>query len=489
MRLILPLRTVVVVAFVSYFVSYLNTSVFASTASQRWCSLTNDGFELYSYLPRHEIQELADALISLHQVADKLITGSTPKGLRLKIVAFNRNVDFVSEFRESHLVGFMQPSLMHHLLTFVVNRTSRDPYEVAFHEYTHFVMRSRLSEYVPLWYEEGFAQYLSTMRISRGKATLGRISARRMLRTIQDHKDSWTNVLNGKPVLDWASHDRESHYSFAWAVTHYLNRGSSKGGTPIVDMIPVILKAIGKGEKPSEVILNTTGLTEEEFLPALTDHFRNTRAHTFQMPIDTTEEVDQERACLDYIEVRELLADTIRKSNPRRAEHLLKQAIAREPERVLLHVLYSKTMAASKQLSSEAAEHAYELDSQNVDANIRMAELLTLECIMSYRSPCGNTDKAIGYYLAALEADHTRVDAAFGLGVVYLFVGRAGDALNYLRVAYHRAPWSPRINLYLGDSYRLIGNIPQAREHLTRATLWEADKFWLRKAEAALESL
>ena len=104
-----------------------------------------------------KFKELADSLTLLRHVADQLLPGESPKGLLLKIVAFNRNVDFVSEFREGHLIGFMQPSLMHHLLAFVVNRQSRDSFDVAFHEYTHFVMRSRLSSYVPLWYEEGFA--------------------------------------------------------------------------------------------------------------------------------------------------------------------------------------------------------------------------------------------------------------------------------------------------------------------------------------------
>ena len=440
-------------------------------------------------MPRHEIQNLADSLFSLHQIADDLIPGDTPKGLRLKIVAFNTNTDFVSEFRESHLVGFMQPSLMNHLLAFVVNRNSRDPYEVAFHEYTHFIMRSRLSEYVPLWYEEGFAQYLSTIRFSRGKAVLGRVPARKMLRSISAHQDSWIRVLNGKPPLDWASHGMESHYIFAWAVTHFLNRGATKEGVPIIELVPAILNSISEGGIPSEVILNAIGLTEEEFLPAIKEHFRDTRDHTFEVLIEHEEEVTHERDCLDYVEVREMLADVIRKSNPRRAHHLLKQAIARQPDRAMLHVIYSKTLGSGKDASFTSAEKAIELDGQNVDANIRMAELLTLECIMSYRRPCSDTDAAINHYLTALDIDHTRVDAAFGLGVVYLFIGRAGDALNYLRVAYQRAPWSPRINLYLGDTYRMIGNKVKAREHLTKAALWEVDKFWLSKAQEALESI
>ena len=310
-----------------------------------------------------------------------------------------------------------------------------------------------------------------------------------MLKSIAEHEIDWTNVLNGKPVLDWTSHDMKSHYEFAWAVTHFLNRATTKGGDPIVDMVPGMLDAISKGAVPSDVILEKTGYIEAEFIPALTSHFKNRRSHTVKIQIEPDEELSQERACLDYVQVRELLADITRKSNPQRSEHLLKQALARDPDSVRLHVLYSKAMSANKEESFANARKAIELDKADVDANIRMAELLTLECIMSYQGSCTDAPEAIKHYLAALKADHERVDAAFGLGVVYLFVGRAGDALNYLKVAYQRAPWSPRINLYLGDTYRIIGNRVKAREHLRKATLWEADKFWLQRAQMALDSI
>ena len=69
-----------------------------------------------------------------------------------------------------------------------------------------------------------------------------------------------------------------------------------------------------------------------------------------------------------------------------------------------------------------------------------------------------------------------RVDAAFGLGVSLLRSARAGDGLNYLKVAYERLPWNARINLFLGDAYRQIGNNNKASFHLNRAIMWEIEE-------------
>ena len=78
------------------------------------------------------------------------------------------------------------------------------------------------------------------------------------------------------------------------------------------------------------------------------------------------------------------------------------------------------------------------------------------------------------------------MDAAYGLGVVYLHTGRAGDAVNYLRVAWRRAPWAARVNYHLGEAYRLVGDVARARVHLTKALHWAPDAAARDRAALAL---
>ena len=95
----------------------------------------------------------------------------------------------------------------------------------------------------------------------------------------------------------------------------------------------------------------------------------------------------------------------------------------------------------------------------------------------------------MNHYRVALQVDPERVDAAFGLGVSYLHSGQPGDAVNYLRVAFRRAPWAPRVNYYLGEAYRLSGNNRKAEIHLRKTLNWDRSAGWRELAKLALGKL
>jgi tetratricopeptide (TPR) repeat protein len=96
--------------------------------------------------------------------------------------------------------------------------------------------------------------------------------------------------------------------------------------------------------------------------------------------------------------------------------------------------------------------------------------------------------RAVKLFRSGIRQDPQRFDAVLGLGLSYLHSGRPGDARNYLRIAYQKAPWAPHINFYLGESYRLIGD-RRAVVHLTNARNWSTQKIWRSLAEAALDEL
>ena len=60
------------------------------------------------------------------------------------------------------------------------------------------------------------------------------------------------------------------------------------------------------------------------------------------------------------------------------------------------------------------------------------------------------------------------------------------QATARLEEAYELAPWAPRVNLFLGEAYRLKGQPQKAREHLQRAVNWEIETAWRERAVHAL---
>ena len=108
------------------------------------------------------------------------------------------------------------------------------------------------------------------------------------------------------------------------------------------------------------------------------------------------------------------------------------------------------------------------------------------ECLFRRAEDCArHWREATTMYRTALRLDSERYDAVFGLGVSYLHTGRAGDGVNYLRVAYQHAPWAYSVNFFLGEGYRIIGDT-RATTHLLNARNWSPEAAWRGAAEEAL---
>ena len=459
--------------------------------NERWCKVTTSEFDLYGYVPRIQLQSLADSLLSFNAVTDTYMPGERIRGHRLRVVAFRNQKEFLDVFQQDHFIGFMHPSLRLHLLTFVLEEKKSRPLTVAFHEYTHFLARSRLDIYVPLWYEEGFAQFMSTMDIRRDKATVGEIPQRRLSRAIRRNAGDIDKILNSTPPFDWSRHDVTENYLVAWAIVHLLFRGVDANNEPLRDRIPELLDQMSKGVLADEALKDLTHTDDDTLVSLLRNHLGKTSRH------EQVSQIHQDWpkgkhpvTCLDSFEKKMLLGEILLNHNPELAKAYLNDAQEERPDDPNLLVAMSRAHADDYQTAYELAKRAFDIDGENVEANVRIADLLTWPCLLEPVASCNDYLRfASSLYLTALDKSPMRVDAAFGLGVVYLETGRAGDGLNYLRVAHQRAPWSARTNLFLGDAYRLIGDDATAEIYLTKAVLWETQDAWRAKAAELLATV
>ena len=459
--------------------------------NERWCKVTTSEFDLYGYVPRIQLQSLADSLLSFNAVTDTYMPGKRIRGHRLRVVAFRNQKEFLDVFQQEHFIGFMHPSLRLHLLTFVLEEKKYKPLTVGFHEYTHFLARSRLDVYVPLWYEEGFAQFMSTMDIRRDKAVVGEIPHRRLSRAIRRNAKDIDKILNSTPPFDWSRHDVTENYLVAWAIVHLLFRGVDANNEPLRERIPELLEQMSRGVLADQALQELTQTDEVSLVELLRDHLRKTSQH------EQVSQIHQDWpkgkhpvTCLDSFEKKMLLGEILLKDNPELAKRYLNDAQEDRPDDPNLLVAMSRAHSDDYRTAYELAKRAFDIDDENVEANIRMADLLTMPCLLEPVASCKDYLRfASSFYLTALEKSPMRVDAAFGLGVVYLETGRAGDGLNYLRVAHQRAPWSARTNLFLGDAYRLIGDDATAEMYLTKAVLWETQDAWRAKAAELLATV
>lgn len=131
--------------------------------------------------------------------------------------------------------------------------------QVAFHEYSHHVLHALSKDVYPRWYDEGFANYLSTFNIVDDVITIGA-----------------PNVSHGRSIKNGALMDPETilkavtrypatrrldkFYGQSWLYVHYLQN------TPeLSEKLPVYLKALKDKTDALEAFEQAFGLSIQEF--------------------------------------------------------------------------------------------------------------------------------------------------------------------------------------------------------------------------------
>ncbi len=461
----------------------------ADDAERSWCQVRTDHFELLSDLSLERARQLAVSLMRFREAAQALVPRhQSPAPPPLKIVAFRRARDFQRIFEVRQIAGFMQSGLERHTLVFGPDARGSVANQTAFHEYTHYLLRSRQGINFPVWYEEGFASLLSTMRITDDAVTVGHVP-QRVLEEVRLPRMSVRALLDERYELDWARHDLTRLYARAWLFAHMLHFGHLAGLPPYHEGIPAMLDHIDAGMPTAGAMEEALGAGPETLQRQVRQYARRRGLPVHRLPVPEGAPGVRDERCLAETEARQELAMTAVSRNREYARDLFGRILETDPEDIDALIGLSLTEDHPR-LAREAVLRALAVEPDHSAGNVRMGELKVAECRGSTATRCLDAwDEAVRHYRLALRSQPDSVGAAYGLGVVYLHTGQPGDAVNYLRVAYRRAPWAPRINFYLGEAYRLTGDRARARTHLSKAMHWDADERRRERASMALALL
>ena len=475
-------------------VAALAAAAHAGVEDRRWCRVAADHFELVTDLSREKSIELLLSLDRFRSAAYALLPGrpleppATPR-----LLVFKRAQDFSSLFEfPSHIVGFAQPSLAQSLLAFGPDRSGRHLDTFAYHEYTHFLLRSRTMLNLPIWYEEGLATYLANLHIdAAGQVTLGRGPHALLRFLLKQPQTPVEDVLNERLRMDWQRHDLSSVYALAWGVVRFLHHAKRPDGSRYAEDVGAMLQAIDRGATTAEAMRQHVGIDSDDLRPRMRGYFDaqdDLAASVFRFTMDGYAPPTVQRTCLDRAEKRLALADATAPHRPAKSAALYDSILERRPRHV--GALLGRSRTAEDLAQARAfAERALAAAPDDPDVHVRLAQI-GLERCQSEAAPCVESlGEAAAHYHRALDAEAHRADAAYGLGVLYLVAGHPADALDPLLAAYSRAPWSPRISFHLGQAYRFAGQVARARQHLEKTLFWHPDATWRERARRALDQL
>lgn len=308
-----------------------NTSVFAK---DNWLSLRSKNFLLVGNTNEKQIRQVGMRLEQFREVFAQLFPRAVHTTLVPTTVIVFKTDDSYRPFKpNANVAGYFQsgPDVNYITLTTELSG-AQDPFTVIFHEYTHLLINNTTPN-VPLWFNEGLAEYYSTFKISEDiKLTLGapisnhvyllRENKMLPLRTLfkVDEKSPYYNERDKQSVF----------YAESWALLHYLILGKEGQRAPQMGNFLTLLAA----NMPLEQAFQQAfAMSFESMEKELREYIKHDRypVMTGQFKSKLVVETEMQTAPVSEAEAHAYLGDLLLHSNRADSEGYLQKSLNLDP--------------------------------------------------------------------------------------------------------------------------------------------------------------
>ena len=201
-----------------------------AVANRGWLEARSANFSLYTTLYEPDARALL-ANLELFRAAILTVTrvSSLHPHVPTEIYAFRAESDYrpFQPFEGSR--GFFRPTLRINFVALSAGVDAAAARAILYHEYTHFVIQNEGSEHFPLWFEEGFAELLSSFHVRDAKVWIG---IRPAGHSIWHRLGAWLpyeRVLRARSYEGFAPNEISMFYAQSWLLVHHLVLGSGSG--------------------------------------------------------------------------------------------------------------------------------------------------------------------------------------------------------------------------------------------------------------------
>lgn len=470
-----------------------NTTVLAKDT---WVSVRTKNFLMLGNAGEKDVRKVGLKLEQFREVFTRLFPNmkfNTP--VPTTVIVFKSYSSYAPFMPRANTAGYFQagPDVNYIALTTEV-RGEQDPFAVIFHEYTHLLVENTF-ESVPLWFNEGLAEYYSTFSITDDqKIVLGRPIGDHVYRLRQnkmlplqtlfevDHKSPNYNESNKSSIF----------YAQSWALMHYLIIGKA-GRVEQLGKFMDLLKFKVPMEQAFQQAFEVPFATMENDLRNYVkqDRYNIVSGHfERKLELDTTTEA----TTLTEAEAQAYLGDLLLHSNRKDAYTYLEKALKLDPNLAMAHaslgMLYFREGKVKEAHAS--LERAVAANSQNYLAHYYYAYTL------SHAGP--DESPSLGGYtpeVAAKIREHLQKAITLRpdfpesynlLAYVSLVTGQGIDeSIASLKQVLSASPGKHQFIYMLGQLYTRKGNYKAARELLEQVVKSKAEEDVRKHAESLLD--
>ncbi len=207
-------------------------------AKDNWTSVHSQNFQLVGNASEKDIRLVANRLEQFRKVFALLFPSlKLNSPVPTTVIVFKSDSSYKPFKVNPNVAGYFQPGKDVNYITLTSEKLSDDqPYRTIFHEYVHLLVENTMGGTVPLWFNEGLAEYYSTFNITdeNRRVILGEVVRNHVLylreqkllplRTLfaVDYKSPYYNEGNKMNIF----------YAEAWMLMHYLLQGEGQKRRP-----------------------------------------------------------------------------------------------------------------------------------------------------------------------------------------------------------------------------------------------------------------
>jgi len=373
-------------------------------------------------------------------------------------------------------------------ITLAADPEEGDALGVIQHEFVHELVRHNFPR-VPLWFNEGLAEYYRTFDVEEGRAILGRPPEDR-LRWLDRHAE-----LKLSEVVSRTSDDLPRHgaagagrlYAVSWALVHYLLSGDGER----LDATAAWLAQLAQGVEPLEAFEEAFGVRVTQLERELTAYVRRGEYPVASFPADDLP-VRAEVWTVPVARVHAHLGDLLtRLGRVQEARSHFLDTLEREPglPEALSGLAFLEDLAGS--FGEAAVLHGEAVAAQPASALIWLRygrHLLERRDQAPSRQEANDLAAAARAALArAVELDPGFAEAQAVLGQAYLF-GDADpeDGIPHLVRALEALPLRMDLVFHLIQLHIKAEDFPRARARIEHLRRW-GEVEMAERAQEALE--
>jgi tetratricopeptide (TPR) repeat protein len=311
-----------------------------SVAKDSWTSVRSKNFLLLGNASEKDIRTVGLRLEQFREVFSRLFTTLNVNSPIPTTVVVFKNDDSYRPFKlNQNTAGYFQPGPDVNYITLTLGkdlRSEQDPFTIIFHEYTHLLVRNT-SDNVPTWFNEGLAEYYSTVNITGDqRVVLGRPIASHIYRLRDNHLLPLRTLFQVDQKSPYYNEgDKQSiFYAESWALLHYLMLGNNGQRMPQLGKFVELLSANAPVEQAFQ---RAFGMSFESMEKELAAYIQRDRYPVINSNLADKigYDVAMESAPLSEAAAQAYLGDLLLHSNRAEAETYLQRALALDPDLAL----------------------------------------------------------------------------------------------------------------------------------------------------------